>query len=97
MASELVERRVGIALGGAGLGWAERKSFYPLSVLGLPSKLAIGVGAMLIEANSSGPIRRMMGALADSSLAVYSYQAIKTESFIAGDDVGEDYVGEELS
>jgi hypothetical protein len=38
-----------------------------------------------------------MGSIADSSLAVYSYQAIKTESFIAGDDVGEDYVGEELS
>jgi hypothetical protein len=97
MAQDLIERRASIALSAAGLGWAERKAFYPLAVLGLPSKLAIGVAAMVFEANSSGAVRRIMGSIADSSLAVYSYQAIKTESFIAGDDVGEDYVGEELS
>jgi hypothetical protein len=99
VAAESAERRIVIAGSAAGIGFLEKRSTIPVAVMGIPTKLAIGIVATLAEANTSGATRRMSGALADAALAIYGYQATKTMSFIAGDDdaVGDDYVGEELS
>lgn len=94
-AAETAERRMVIAGSAAGIGFLEKKSFVPVSIAGIPTKLGLGILATLGEANTSGASRRMLGAIADASLAIYGYQAVKTASFIAGDD--DDSVGEELS
>jgi hypothetical protein len=101
LAAETAERRVAIALGSAGIGFLERNETLPIEVAGIPVKLGLGIIATLVEANSSGAMRRITGAIADASFAIYGYQAVKTRSLIAGvgEDVGEDVgelVGDEL-
>jgi hypothetical protein len=98
VAAHTAERRMVIAGSAAGLGFLEQRDALPVEIIGIPTKLGIGILASILEANSSGATRRMSGALADASLAVYGYQAVKSKSFIAGDDdyVGED-VGEDVS
>lgn len=95
-AAETAERRMVLTGSAAGIAFLEKRSMLPVAVAGIPSKLGIGIAATLLEANSTGATRRMAGALADAALAVYGYQAVKTASFIAGDD-DDNYVGEDVS
>lgn len=104
LTAETAERRIAIALGSSAIGFLERNDTLPLDVGGIPVKLGIGILATLLEANSSGATRRLSGALADASFAIYGYNAVKQEKFIAGGnyvgedvgDVGAELVGEEL-
>jgi hypothetical protein len=94
--AETAERRVAIALGSAGIGFLERRKTLPIELGGVPTKLGLGIAATLLEANATGATRRIAGAIADASFAIYGYQATKTQNFIAGEEyVGED-VGEEV-
>jgi hypothetical protein len=87
--AQAAERRLVVGGLGAAMGFLEGRGTLPVEILNVPSKLAIGLIATFGEANTSGTTRRMLGALADTSLAVYGYQAAKTKNFIAG----EEYVG----
>jgi len=89
--AETAERRMIIGASGAALGFLEKRGTLPIAVANIPTKLALGIGASLLEANSSGSTRRLAGALADTALAVYGYQAGKTGGLIAGGEyVGDD-------
>lgn len=93
--AETAERRIAIALGSSAIGFLERNNTLPIEVGGIPTKLGLGILATLVEANTSGATRRLSGAVADASFAIYGYQATKTQNLIAGDYVGED-VGEDV-
>jgi hypothetical protein len=80
------ERHVVVAAAAAALGWAEHGGHLPVSVLSVPTKLALGVGATLLAMNSRGSTQRVANAVADASLACYAYAATKAGAFIAGDD-----------
>lgn len=84
--AEAAERRMVVGASGAALGYLESRGTLPVAVMGVPVKLAIGIGALIVEANSSGATRRLASAAADTAIAVYGYQAGKTRSFVAGDD-----------
>lgn len=77
-----------IGLSGAGLALAEKKGM-PLTAGGVPIKLAIGGLATLGELLTRGGMRNFCGAIADSNLAIYSYEGVKRGSYIAGDDDDE--------
>jgi hypothetical protein len=89
-------RKTTLGISGAALAYAEKKGA-PLAVFGVPTKLAIGAAATMIEAMSNGSTARFAGAIADSALAIYSYEATKKGSFIAGlTAVGDDEDGDEI-
>ena len=92
--ADRAERRMIIGASGAALGWLEERGTLPKAVANIPVKLAIGIAASFAEANTSGSTQRMAGALADTALAVYGYQAARTGSLIAGGEVG--YEDDEL-
>jgi hypothetical protein len=93
LSAETAERRITIALGSAGIGFLEKRDSLPMTVIGIPTKLGLGIAATILEATSSGAMRRMSGAIADASFAIYGYAAAKSGNFIAGEG---DYVGEEV-
>lgn len=88
--SQQVERRLAIAGAAGAIGFLESRGTLPISVANVPTKLALGVVAALAEPQFSGSSRRLIGALADASLAIYVHDAAKNRTFIAGDE----YVGE---
>lgn len=79
-----------IGVAGGALGFLEKRGTLPISVANMPTKLMLGIAGSLVEANTSGASRRIAGAIADTSLAIYGYQAAKTGALIAGEVVGED-------
>jgi hypothetical protein len=92
--AETAERRLIVGAVGAAVGFLEKRGTLPIAIANVPSKLAIGVAATLLEANSSGSTRRLAGALADASLAIYGYAAGRAGGLIAGEEyVGGDELG----
>ena len=81
-----------IGASGAALGFLEKRGSLPIAVANIPTKLALGIGLSLLEANSGGATRRLAGAAADCALAIYGYQAAKTGALIAGEMVAGEFV-----
>lgn len=79
------ERKVGLALAGASLGALERRGTIPVTLMGLPSKPMIAFVASIVEANSSGMMLKVAGAIADSTIAAYFYKVGLGGTFIAGE------------
>lgn len=50
----------------------------------VPAKLALAGGAALLAMNSSGSTSRAAAEAAKAAFAIYSYEAGKTGSFVAG-------------
>jgi len=71
---------------GSGLiiGSLERGGKLPVSVMGLPSKLGLGIGAMLIGAYATGATGRVARHVGDAFLTCYAYAAGKSGAIIAG-------------
>lgn len=79
----LVRKSV-IGVTGATLALGAKKNVLPVEVAGVPTKLGISLAATLVEAMSRGPVRRIAGAVADGTLAVYAHEAVQGGSFVAG-------------
>jgi hypothetical protein len=83
----LLVRKSVIVITGAATAFAETKGM-PLSVAGVPIKLGIATVGALAEAMTRDPsMRRILGAVAECELAIYSYGATKTRAFISGDEL----------
>lgn len=83
-AEQGIVRKAVVAGTGAAIAYAEKKGM-PDEMLGVPSKLAVGVGLTLVEIFAKGAVQRIAGAVSDASLAVWSHEAVQEGSFVAGD------------
>lgn len=88
------EKRVAVTAAAAIIGFLEKESKLPVGVMGVPTKLALGLGLTLAQMNTRGTTARLLGAAADASFACYAYAASKAGAFVAGDDdvAGDDEV-----
>ena len=96
MQNDKVEHRFVVSGSAAAMGWLEGSGTLPVELFGLPTKLLIGIAGTVVEANSSGSIRRISGSVSDAAFAIYGYNVAKQKKLIAGGEVGaEEYVGDE--
>jgi hypothetical protein len=87
MTSEIehaVLRKATIALTASGFGALARNSV-PSEIKGVPWKLPLYLIAQVIEAVAQGPVATVAGAIADTSLSVYTANAIATKNWVAGE------------
>jgi len=78
------ERKAVGVVASATAGYAEQAGVLPIEVMGVPSKLALGIITGLIAANASGTIGRMANATSESLMSIYAFEAAKTRSWVAG-------------
>ena len=72
----------------AGLGTLARYGV-PNTVGGFPWKVALALGATVGEATTKGAWQASFGGLSDSTIAIYTHNAVAQNTLIAG---GGDYV-----
>lgn len=84
------EKRVAVTAAAAILGFLEKENKLPVGMLGMPTKLVLGIGLTLAQLNTRGTTSRLLGAGADATFACYAYAASKAGAFVAGDDIGGD-------
>jgi hypothetical protein len=77
---------------GTGLitGAMERKGTLPIAVLGMPSKLGLGIVGLGASTLIRGKMAHALRRVSDGLLTCYAYNAGKTGSVVAGFD---DFVG----
>lgn len=83
--AEKIERGATIGLVSFLIGVAEKKGALPITIAGVPSKPLLAALGYLAAANVKGAGKRVALASADSFVAIYSYDAAKAGSFIAGE------------
>lgn len=86
---DLVGSSVGVATGLV-TGALEKNGALPISVLGLPSKLGLGILGLTAAAFVGGKFGHVVRRTSDAMLTCYAYNAGKTGAVIAGYD---DFVG----
>jgi hypothetical protein len=77
-------RKATITLTAAGFGAMTRHKV-PNAVKGFPWKLGVWAGATLVEALTDGFVQQMAGAVGDTTLGVYTHDAVAQGTLIAGD------------
>ncbi|NIP95454.1 MAG: hypothetical protein GWO24_19230 [Akkermansiaceae bacterium] len=85
---DLVGSSIGVATGLV-TGAMERRGTLPISVVGLPSKLGLGIVAVGASTMVRGRMGHALRRTGDALLTCYAYNAGKTGSAVAG---WEDYV-----
>lgn len=86
--AEDIEITVMAGAASAGIGFLEARGTLPVSVFGLPTKLALAIGTGLAAANSSGSARRLARSAMLGAVCSYAYAGGKSGSFVAGDENG---------
>jgi hypothetical protein len=80
---------VGSAVGvttGLTIGAMENKGALPISVLGLPTKLGLGILGLGVSMFAPGRFGHVIRRAADASLTCYGYNAGRTGAVVAGMD-----------
>lgn len=89
--SQSVERTLMMSAAGLAVGAAEKAGKLPVSVMGMPSKLGLGIIGHLVAMNTGGTTQRIARNIGDTCLAVYGYAAGRAGAVVAGED---DYDGD---
>jgi hypothetical protein len=82
---DLVGSSVSVATGLV-TGAMERKGTLPISVVGLPSKLGLGIVGLAASVAVRGKMGHAIRRVSDGLLTCYAYNAGKTGSVVAGWD-----------
>jgi hypothetical protein len=77
-------RKACLSLGAAGLG-ALKKHGAPNDIKGFPWKLGLFTIASAGEVMTEGMLQTALGAIADTTLVVYTHDAVATGSLVAGE------------